>query len=421
MKDTQSQPVASISSFIKGKPPVQVPYHGTDAAPYLTPEYLRGRCSCEYAKSAPNAARVKNGDTIILWDGSNAGEVFLARTGILASTMSLVQHSNHLHPQYFFYALKRWETYLKGQTSGSGIPHVDKEVLGKLEIYIFPREEQGKIAHVLSTVDKAIEETEALIAKQQRIKTGLMQDLLTKGIDENGNLRSEETHEFKDSPLGWIPVEWRVSDLGTALKQAQGLLQTGPFGSQLHASEYSAEGIPVIMPQDISIGEVCDRHIARIPVPRASSLSRHRVKPGDIIFARRGDLSRAATIGVCQEGWVCGTGCFLLRVPENAIDARWLALNYRHQSIQRQVDTNAVGATMPSLNNSMMSQLLIAFPNLSEQRAIALFVENKEKQLRASREYLEKLRALKAALMQDLLTGRKRVTPLLREKEEAHV
>ena len=79
-------------------------------------------------------------------------------------------------------------------------------------------DEQAKIAEVLSTVDRAIEETEALIAKQQRIKTGLMQDLLTRGIDEHGNLRSEQTHEFKDSPLGRIPVEWDIASLGSVAK-----------------------------------------------------------------------------------------------------------------------------------------------------------------------------------------------------------
>jgi len=74
--------------------------------------------------------------------------------------------------------------------------------------------EQTRIGEVLSTVDLAIEQTEALIAKQQRIKIGLIQDLLTRGIDEHGNLRSEETHQFKDSPLGRIPVEWEVKTIG---------------------------------------------------------------------------------------------------------------------------------------------------------------------------------------------------------------
>jgi type I restriction enzyme, S subunit len=74
--------------------------------------------------------------------------------------------------------------------------------------------EQTKIAEILSMVHRAIEQTEAFIAKQQRIKTGLMQDLLTRGIDEHGNVRSEQTHPFKDSPLGRIPAEWKVISLG---------------------------------------------------------------------------------------------------------------------------------------------------------------------------------------------------------------
>ena len=75
--------------------------------------------------------------------------------------------------------------------------------------------EQIKIAEILTAVDRAIEQTEALIAKQQRIKTGVMQDLLTRGIDEQGNLRSESTHKFKDSPLGRIPLEWEVDNLSS--------------------------------------------------------------------------------------------------------------------------------------------------------------------------------------------------------------
>ena len=101
--------------------------------------------------------------------------------------------------------------YLKGfQTSKAGIQLISelKTFWANLADPEFDKAEQAKIAEVLSTVDRAIEETEALIAKQQRIKTGLMQDLLIRGIDEHGNLRSEQTHKFKDSPLGRIPVEW---------------------------------------------------------------------------------------------------------------------------------------------------------------------------------------------------------------------
>ena len=93
---------------------------------------------------------------------------------------------------------------------------LNQSVLRSITIQLPEREsEQTKIAEILSTVDQAIDQTEALIAKKQRIKTGLMQDLLTRGIDENGNLRSEETHEFKGSPLGRIPVEWDVRNINS--------------------------------------------------------------------------------------------------------------------------------------------------------------------------------------------------------------
>jgi len=153
-------------------------------------------------------------------------------------------HSDDYESNYFYYALKGWEEYLKGQTSGSGIPHVDKEVLGKLGLFEFPKPEQTKIAEVLSTVDRAIEQTEALIAKQQHIKTGLMQDLLTKGIDEHGNLRDEATHEFKDSPLGRIPVEWGVVDIQSSLANVDTPMRSGPVGSALLKEELVASGVP---------------------------------------------------------------------------------------------------------------------------------------------------------------------------------
>jgi type I restriction enzyme S subunit len=173
------QKLRDIVTLEKGKPPAQQPYFGPDAELYLTPEYLRVKASAEPVKPSANAVRVVDGDTIVLWDGSNAGEFFRGRRGILTSTMSRISHKDAFDKEYFFYAVKGWESFLKGQTSGSGIPHVDKEVLGQIELFQFAKSEQAKIAEILSTVDRTIEQTEALIAKQQRIKTGLMQDLLT--------------------------------------------------------------------------------------------------------------------------------------------------------------------------------------------------------------------------------------------------
>jgi type I restriction enzyme S subunit len=96
--------------------------------------------------------------------------------------------------------------------------------------------EQRKIAEILETIDNAIEKTDKIIEKYKRIKQGLMQDLLTKGIDENGNIRDEKTHKFKDSPLGRIPEEWEVVRLGDISNK---IIDGTHFTPQ-----YSENGIP---------------------------------------------------------------------------------------------------------------------------------------------------------------------------------
>src|ERR1017187_1516580 len=124
-----------------------------------------------------------------------------------------VIRSNAINPDYLYHYFRAesFQRDLKDSTTASAQGGVYLGSLAKCSVtYPSSTEHQAKIAEILSTVDRAIEQTEALIGKQQRMKTGLMQDLLTLGIDEHGNLRSEQTHAFKDSPLGRIPAEWEV-------------------------------------------------------------------------------------------------------------------------------------------------------------------------------------------------------------------
>ena len=355
--------------------------------------------------------------TVLLSFKLSIGRVALATVPLFTNEAIAGLSPTGLTRDFLFHGLQGWDL-LQGVDQAIKGATLNKQKLKKI-LFEYPESEreQAKIAEVLSTVDRAIEQTEALIAKQQRIKTGLMQDLLTRGIDEYGNLRSEQTHKFKDSPLGRIPVEWEVITLGAMLKRARGYLQTGPFGSQLHAHEYVHEGTPVIMPQDILNGQISTSVIARIPERRANELHRHRLLPNDIVFSRRGDLSRAAGIGERETGWICGTGCFLLRVSPNAIDSTWLANVYRHHHVQRQVETNAVGSTMPSLNNAVMENLILAFPKADEQQEIMRRCDAAADSIASTVDQLAKMRALKRGLMQDLLTGNRRVTPLLEQRE----
>jgi len=272
--------------------------------------------------------------------------------------------------------------------------------------------EQRKIARILSSVDTVIEKTEATIAKYKAIQQGMMRDLFTRGLDENGHLRprnEDAPRQYKHTELGWVPNEWKVDKLGNIMKRYGGYLQTGPFGSQLHAHEYQYEGIPVVMPQNINDGLIRTDQIARIHEQRANDLVRHRMNCGDIIIARRGELSRAAAISKVEEGWVCGTGCFLLRLKQSTLNADYTAYVYRQDFIQRQIDANAVGTTMPSLNNTVMAELFFPYCDEAEQKRIVERLTSIDRNIRTYQTFLSKKLLLKQGLMSDLLTGKKRV------------
>ena len=128
--------------------------------------------------------------------------------------------------------------WILNHSVGSTMACLNTAILSGVPISHPPLPPQRKIARILTTVDNLIEKTEALIAKYQAIKQGMMHDLFTRGVNENGHLRPpyEVAPElYKQSELGWIPKEWEAQKLGEALRIAGGYLQTGPFGSQLHS------------------------------------------------------------------------------------------------------------------------------------------------------------------------------------------
>jgi type I restriction enzyme, S subunit len=137
---------------------------------------------------------------------------------------------------------------LKKVGEGTTFSEISKTALSAIQLP-FPelKEEQEQIAAILSRIDQAIEQTEALIAKQQRIKAGLMHDLLTSGIDEHGNIRSEATHEFKDSLLGRIPAEWENITLSEVVPRAE-------YGISVSLDDET--GIPVLRMNNLKGGEV---------------------------------------------------------------------------------------------------------------------------------------------------------------------
>ncbi len=155
-----------------------------------------------------------------------------------------------------------------------------------------------------------------------------------------------------------------------------GSLQTGPFGSQLHADEYTDEGIPVVMPKDLVAGRIVAATAARIPETRAAQLKRHRIQVGDVLFSRRGDVARAGLATKSDEGFLCGTGCLRARPDRSKARPEFLNLLIQSPTAKRWLENNAVGQTMPNMNTEILSQLTFRVPPLSEQQQISELVSS---------------------------------------------
>ena len=165
-------------------------------------------------------------------------------------------------------------------------------------------------------------------------------------------------------------AEWKRTTLGEVVAAGGGKIQTGPFGSQLHASDYVDVGIPCIMPMNMKDNRVDLTGIARISEKDAQRLSRHLVQEGDIVYSRRGDVTQKALIRQGEAGYFCGTGCLLVR-PGDGIDPEFLTYQLSTTPIKDWLVNQSVGGTMPNLNTGILSKVPLSVPDRATQKRIA--------------------------------------------------
>lgn len=175
-------------------------------------------------------------------------------------------------------------------------------------------------------------------------------------------------------------------------------IQTGPFGSQLHQSDYSDNGIPVVMPKDLIGGKISEQSIARVSQQHVDRLNRHIIEVGDILYSRRGDVGRCAYATKYEAGWLCGTGCLRVTVDPNIADSRFVFYQLQLPSTIGWVEKHAVGATMLNLNTGILSSVPIRIPRIELQRKIAEtlsayddLIENNQKQIKLLEETAQRI------------------------------
>ena len=168
-----------------------------------------------------------------------------------------------------------------------------------------------------------------------------------------------------------VPAHWKKVTLGQLAKSSGGGIQTGPFGSQLHARDYVTDGIPSIMPKNITVDAILTDDIARVSAEDIERLSKYKVQVGDVIYSRRGDVEKCARITSKEDGWLCGTGCLRVRVLPGQVSTEYLHAYLCHPQVREWIVRHAVGATMPNLNTSILNALPIVIPSKPEMEFIS--------------------------------------------------
>lgn len=347
--------------------PGPFPYYGASGVVDYVDDYL---IDGDYLLIAEDGENLRTRQTPI---------AFMARGKSWVNNHAHIATGNDLaDTRYLMYALQA--TDISGYLTGAVMPKLTQANLNRIELPCPGIDIQRSIARGLGTIDDKIELSQRTSKTLEAMAQALFKSWFVDFeplLSLRGGLSSDEVARafaIQPQPLRHfetellsvegqpLPAGWRISSLGEEVRAHGGLLQTGPFGSQLHASDYADAGVPVVMPQDMVGRRITTTRIARVPEEVADSLSRHKLQAGDIVYSRRGDVERHARVTSREMGWLCGTGCLLVRMGSAWASHAYLSELLNYGTTREWIVRHAVGATMPNLNTSILSALPLLMP-----------------------------------------------------------
>ncbi len=396
-----------------GTPSTSVPYYWDGTIPWITGADTEQRVTTK-ARNCITERGVRESATnivpkgnILLVTRTGVGKVSISGVDIAISQdlTGVILKQDIVDVSYLYWQLSHLGPELQRLAQGTIIQGIQREEVEALHMPLPSLPEQRRIAETLDTADEAIRQTERLIAKLKAVKAGLLHDLLTRGLDEHGRLRDPQAHpeQFKDSPLGRIPEEWEIRRLGDLARNS------GEYGSGAAALEYNPN-----LPRYVRITDITDD--GRLdPNSRASihgsDAEGYYLRYGDLVFARSG-----ATVGKTylydETDGECAHAGYVIKFSLDLDLCKPRFVFYWTQSgvywswVKRTLRQGA----QPNINAQEYKQLELVYPPPKEQRRIAAILNVHDARIRAEEAILEKLRQVKRGLMDDLLTGKLRVS-----------
>lgn len=347
----------------------------------------------------------------------------VGRAALPAVSMAINQDVKALFPalgvpaEYLLKLMQFIQPLAEGRAVGSTVKGIRVQDYLAIPVPLAAQEAQPVIAKILSTLDTAIRETEALIDKLKAVKQGLLHDLLTRGIAANGQLRqpqSEAQLHYKESLLGWVPREWGVVTL-------ESVSSAVTSGSRDWARLYSDCGALFVRIGNLTREHINFRYdsVIHVQPPVNGDGQRTRLEPGDILVSITADLG---VIGVVPEEMgeaYINQHIALVRPINSLVNSRFVGHYLAGPIMQTYIGQLNDAGAKAGLNLPTVRNLPLVLPSRFEQDQIAARLDEIDNRIHNTMSEAKKLSKLKSGLMDDLLTGRVRVTPLLESVQQA--
>lgn len=231
-------------------------------------------------------------------------------------------------------------------------------------IPLAPMDEQENILkfldHETAQIDTLIDKQQTLIQLLKEKRQAVISHAVTKGLNPDAPMKDSGVEWLGEVPEHWVVAQLKFNTL---------VMQTGPFGSQLHAEEYIEDGIPLINPAHMIDGEIVPDSRVTVDEATQERLERHKLSEGDIIFARRGELGRCAIVHKHQEGWICGTGSLRATLNDKLI-SEYAYLLITSDGLISELSLESKGSTMDNLNTETLGRVRMPVPPRNEQNEI---------------------------------------------------
>jgi type I restriction enzyme S subunit len=290
----------------------------------------------------------------------------------------------------------------------SGFPKINRDELAEFWTDLPDLDEQRRIADILDAADAAIRQTEAVIAKLRQMKAGLLHDLLTRGLDEQGRLRDPVAHpeQFKDSLLGRIPKEWDIHPLSELAQVGSGVT----LGREVQGA--SVVEMPYLRVANVQDGYIDLSEIKTVRVLR-SELPSYLLQEGDVLMTEGGDFDKLGR-GTVWRGQISPclhqNHIFRVRPNRNLLLPDFLAsVSASHIGKKYFLRSSKQTTNLASINSTQLKAFPVPCPSLDEQNRVIAASLSLDERIAHEEAYRDKLKLQKRGLMHDLLTGRVRV------------